>query len=83
MDGGNSQASPKAAAKALIMRLGVKRVAGWCGVSDFAVYQWFSRATDDQPVPLRHVAAIVRGGEQAGERIDPRALWPGMPEHAA
>lgn len=63
----SNEESPRDVAKRLILeQLGVRRVAAWCGVTDMAVYQWFTRSTNEAPVPARHVQAIVRGAKAEG-----------------
>lgn len=59
--------TPRQRAKALLLKTyGVRRVSDWTGVKDDTVYQWLSRATDDEPVPPDHVAAIIAGARAAG-----------------
>lgn len=69
----------RAAAKVVILEdLGVRRVAGWCNVSEAAVYQWLSRGTDLEPIPVKRVSAIVNGARADGLAINARVLWPAM-----
>lgn len=77
-----AEPSPREAARALIFKIGVRRIAHWCDIGDCAVYKWFERATDDRPVPLAHVPKILKGAREAGIAVDPRVLWPSMPEAA-
>ncbi len=66
-------------AKALVLRgLGVKRVAGWCGIKVDTVYQLLGRGTNEHPLPLSYVAKIVAGAKADGIDFDPAVLWPGF-----
>lgn len=74
-------ATPRARAKELILkRLGVKRVAAWCGVEEDTVYQWLSRGSDERPIPTERVAAIVTGARAEGLDAPIGVLWPAMAE---
>ncbi len=78
----HGQGSARSAAKALIISLGVKRVAGWCGVTEHAVYQWFHRGTEAEPIPPKHAAGIAGGAFSAGVEIDLWVLLPSLPRSA-
>lgn len=66
-------------AKEIILKtLGVKRVAAWCKVEEDTVYQWLSRGTDDKPVPIAHVPAIIAGAREDDLAFDHAVLWPAM-----
>lgn len=67
---------PRERAKAAIQRLGLRRVAEWCGVGGNTPYQWLSRGTDAEPIPPGYVPAIVAGARRDGFEIDPAELWP-------
>lgn len=72
---------PLERAKRLIQKdLGVRRVAGWCGVAEATVYQWLQRGTDAAPIPTHHVPAIVNGARAAGLDAPIGVLWPAMAE---
>lgn len=71
--------SPRELAKALILQLGVKRVANWCGVTPDAVHQWFARGTDEEPIPPKHVPRILAGASQAKLKVNASVLWPAGP----
>lgn len=71
--------SPRVEAKRLIQELGIGHVADWCGLSEAAIYKWFERATDLEPVPTRHVPKIVAGAQRVGKAVDVRVLCPGWP----
>lgn len=64
-----------------LRRLAPKRIAGWCSVSELAVYQWMSRLRNGtiQTIPLKHLIAIRDGAKRDGLKADLRALWPDMP----
>jgi hypothetical protein len=65
------QASQKEAIKALILDgIGAKRVADWCGVSVDAVWQMLSRATDDNPFPVKRALQVIRAARAAGVDAD-------------
>lgn len=71
--------TPRDRAKALILKtLGAKRVAGWVGVTEDAIYQGLSRATDAKPVPASWVPAIVAGAKAEGLEAPVDVLWPAM-----
>lgn len=82
MDAADSHAASEGAkdrARTLILKtLGVRRVAGWCGVTEDAVYQWLSRGTDAAPVPPQRVASIVAGAKAEGLEAPLDVLWPAM-----
>jgi hypothetical protein len=66
-------------ARDLILRiLTLKRVAGWCGVSESAVSQWLRRGTVDAPVPARVVPVIAKGAAAVSIEFDLGLLWPAM-----
>ena len=70
------EASQKAVVKRLVLDVfGAKRVAAWCGVTDAAVYQWLSRATDEQPFPTRRVPALLLAARREGIAFDEAPLW--------
>lgn len=72
-------ASARARCKHLILKvLGVKRVAGWCGVAEDTVYQWLGRGTEDKPIPTDRVAEIINGAQAAGLEAPLPVLWPAM-----
>lgn len=62
----------------LLKKLGVRRVAHWCGVSEDAVYQWLSRGRAEEPMPPVHVPKIVAGAKAEGITFDVTILWPAM-----
>lgn len=67
-----------------IMRLTPKRIAAWCNVSESAVHQWLVRKADTlEPVPPRHLPAILNGAEAEGLPVDIAVLWPAMRRAAA
>jgi len=66
-------------ARDLILRiLTLRRVAGWCDVSESAVSQWLRRGTDDAPIPARVVPIIAKGAASLGIEFDLGLLWPDM-----
>ncbi len=81
---GQGEARPGETAREVILRLTPKRIAGWCNVTESAVHQWLCRkGATDEPVPPRHVPAIMRGAKRDGLDFNPRILWPAMPDMAA
>ena len=63
----------------LLKKLTVKRVAGWCDVSEAAIYQWISRGTPEEPIPPSHVPAIIKGAKADGlPPFDIGIIWPAM-----
>lgn len=82
----NGKGEPRSAEtpREAILRLTPKRIAGWCNVTESAVHQWLCRkASTAEPVPPRHVPAIIRGAQAEGLDLDPRVLWPAMPDMGA
>lgn len=76
-----AEPSARARCKHLILKvLGVKRVAGWCGVPEDTVYQWLARGTEETPIPTRRVAAIIAGAKAEGLEAPIGVLWPAMAE---
>ena len=74
---------PRELAKDLILNvLGVRAVAGWCNVSEAAVYQWMSRGTDRRPIPTDRAISIINGARASGVLFDPRVLGPELPSGA-
>jgi hypothetical protein len=74
-------ATPIELARGLICKtLGVGKVAEWCAISENAVYQWFTRATDAAPIPPAHVLSVVHGAFTSGQRFDIAILWPAWRE---
>ena len=77
---GVTEAQSPETARQVIQRLTPKRIAGWCNVTESAVHQWSRRKADtSEPVPPRHVPAIIAGARREGIAFDPRILWPAMP----
>lgn len=75
----SSAPSNREAARALILQtLTVRRVAGWCAISDSGVHQWLHRGTDDEPIPARVVPTIAKGAAADGIDFDLGVLWPAM-----
>jgi hypothetical protein len=63
--------SPREVVKRLVLDvLGVKRVAAWCAVTDGAVWQWLSRATDERPFPVKRIPEVLRGARGDGVEFD-------------
>lgn len=78
---GKGEGAPPETARDVILRLTPKRIAGWCGIGESAVHQWLCRKADTaEPVPPRHVPAILKGARAAGLPVEARVLWPAMPE---
>ena len=61
---------------AILKTLGVRRVSGWCSVSDAAVYQWLSRAK----IPMIYVPKIISGARREGLAVDVAIFWPEFAE---
>lgn len=77
---GEGEAPAPETAREVILRLTPKRIAGWCNVTESAVWQWLSRKADTaEPVPPRHVPAIIAGARAEGLTFNARTLWPAMP----
>ncbi|MBJ7446829.1 MAG: hypothetical protein JHC81_04780 [Brevundimonas sp.] len=71
--------APPADARDLVIRvLTVRRIAGWCCVSEGAVHQWLCRGTDDAPIPAKRVPVIAAGAAKSGLDFDVGMLWPAM-----
>lgn len=71
--------SPLERARHLITKvLGVRRVAGWCGVDELTPYKWLERGTDARPIPTEHVPAILNGAKADGLDAPVEILWPAM-----
>lgn len=65
------QASPRETVKSIVLTvLGAKRVADWCGVTEGAVYQWLSRATDAEPFPVKRVPTVLTAARRDGVAFD-------------
>lgn len=64
------------ASEIILKTLGVKRVAAWCAVSEQTPYQWLVRGTEEHPIPLKYVPAIVRGARAEGMSLSFSDLWP-------
>jgi hypothetical protein len=62
----------------ILKTLGVRRVGAWCGVAPETVYQWLSRGSPDQPIPPKHVPAIIAGAAAAGMPVELALLWPAV-----
>lgn len=76
-----TRATPIELARDLVLKtLGVRNVAAWCGLTENAVYQWFRRASDAEPIPPVHVLPVVLGAFRAGQRFDISILWPAWAE---
>lgn len=72
--------TPREAAKQLVLKdLGVKRVAFWCDVTEGAVHQWLTRATDETPIPPRRVAQIIAGAHRDRVALNLKVLAPWLP----
>lgn len=81
---GQGEAPAGETARDTILRLTPKRIAGWCNVTESAVHQWLVRkAETDEPVPPRHVPAIIKGAREAGLPLNVRVIWPAMPDMGA
>jgi len=66
-------------ARDLILRvLTLRRVAGWCDVSESAISQWLRRGTAEAPIPARVVPTIAKGAAAEGIEFDLGVLWPDM-----
>ncbi len=74
------QSQPRSAQQERLHELGLTQVALWCRVSEAAVYKWLARRPTDSPVPPQHLPAIVAGCRAAGIALDPRDLWPALPQ---
>lgn len=71
---GGKPGSRESIKKLVLDVFGVKRVADWCGVSDGAVWQWLSRATDAEPFPVKRVPQVLRGARSEGVEFDDAPL---------
>ena len=69
----------KTARSLIVEQLGAERCAAWAGVNKNTVYQWLTRGTADEPIPVRKAFLILAGAHAAGEAIDVRALIPSLP----
>lgn len=79
-----SDQTPREAARTLILeRLGPDNVAEWCGVAKNTVFQWLSRGTDDQPVPLRQAMTIWTEARRLGIDFKIQVIAPSVPEGVA
>jgi hypothetical protein len=79
----DAEPDAKGAARELVLkRLGVKRVAAWCGVAEDTVYQWLKRGTPAEPVPASRVPAILTGAQAEGFDAPLAILWPAMAKSA-
>ena len=78
-----TNSTPRDRVRQLILKdLGARRCAGWCKVSELAVYKWLERGTDEAPIPARHALAIVAGARADGLDAPLEVLWPAMAEGA-
>lgn len=58
--------------------LTVRRIAGWCEVTEGAVHQWLCRGTDHAPIPAVRVPVIAARAAREGFDFDVGLLWPAM-----
>lgn len=71
--------APPADARDLIIRiLTVRRIAGWCDVTEGAVHQWLCRGSEEAPIPARRVPVIAAGAAREGIDFDVGLLWPAV-----
>lgn len=75
----NNAPAPAQDARDLVLRvLTVRRVSGWCGVSEGAVHQWLHRGNAEAPVPRARVPVIAGHAAAEGFDFDVGLLWPAM-----